>query len=258
MNLNVFRYISVIALFSVIAAVVTPFSASAQSTRTERRHINTGNRLYEQSKFADAQREYQAALKANPSSAVATYNLGLSQLRQIKNLKDTTSQNAGLRKEAVSNLSAVANMAASKPGLAAKANYNLGNMEFNSENYKGAIDYYKQSLRIDPSDERARKNLRIAQKKLQQQQQNQDKKDQDKKDQDKQDQDKKDQQQQQQKQDQQDQQKQDQQKDQQISPQTSQQILQAVDNKENAVRARVNKANSGKKSGEVARSVRRW
>ncbi|MGN0236701.1 MAG: tetratricopeptide repeat protein [Lepagella sp.] len=257
MKFNVFRYIPVIALFAVVAAVVTPFSVSAQSTRSERRHINTGNRLYEQSKFADAQREYQAALKANPSSAVATYNLGLSQLRQIQNLKDTTSKNAGLRKEAVSNLSAVANMAASKPGLAAKANYNLGNMEFNSENYKGAIDYYKQSLRIDPSDERTRKNLRIAQKKLQQQQkqQNQDKKDQDKKNQDK-----KDQQQQQQKQDQQkqDQQKQDQQKDQQISPQTSQQILQAVDNKENAVRARVNKANSGKKSGEAARSVRRW
>ena len=53
-------------------------------------------------------------------------------------------------------------------------------------------------------------------------------------------------------------QKQDQEKQQQISPQTSQQILQAVDNKENAVRARVNKANSGKKSGEAARSVRRW
>lgn len=247
--------IKVLALCAIlVAAVATPLSA--QSIRTERRHINTGNRLYEQNKFVDAQREYQAALKANPSSAVATYNLGLSQLRQIKNLKDTTSKNSPLRKEAVSNLSAVANMAASKPGLAAKANYNLGNMEFNSENYKGAIDYYKQSLRIDPSDERARKNLRIAQKKLQQQQQNQ--QNQDKKDQDKQDQDKKDQQQKQDQKQQKQDQKQDQEKQQQISPQTSQQILQAVDNKENAVRARVNKANSGKKSGEAARSVRRW
>ena len=247
--------IKVLALCAIlVAAVATPLSD--QSTRAERRHINTGNRLYEQNKFVDAQREYQAALKANPSSAVATYNLGLSQLRQIKNLKDTTSKNSPLRKEAVSNLSAVANMAASKPGLAAKANYNLGNMEFNSENYKGAIDYYKQSLRIDPSDERARKNLRIAQKKLQQQQQNQ--QNQDKKDQDKQDQDKKDQQQKQDQKQQKQDQKQDQEKQQQISPQTSQQILQAVDNKENAVRARVNKANSGKKSGEAARSVRRW
>ncbi|MCI6493965.1 MAG: tetratricopeptide repeat protein [Muribaculaceae bacterium] len=255
MNVMYVLNIKVLALCAIlVAAVATPLSA--QSTRAERRHINTGNRLYEQNKFVDAQREYQAALKANPSSAVATYNLGLSQLRQIKNLKDTTSKNSPLRKEAVSNLSAVANMAASKPGLAAKANYNLGNMEFNSENYKGAIDYYKQSLRIDPSDERARKNLRIAQKKLQQQQQNQ--QNQDKKDQDKQDQDKKDQQQKQDQKQQKQDQKQDQEKQQQISPQTSQQILQAVDNKENAVRARVNKANSGKKSGEAARSVRRW
>lgn len=255
MNVMYVLNIKVLALCAIlVAAVATPLSA--QSTRAERRHINTGNRLYEQNKFVDAQREYQAALKANPSSAVATYNLGLSQLRQIKNLKDTTSKNSPLRKEAVSNLSAVANMAASKPGLAAKANYNLGNMEFNSENYKGAIDYYKQSLRIDPSDERARKNLRIAQKKLQQQQQNQ--QNQDKKDQDKQNQDKKDQQQKQDQKQQKQDQKQDQEKQQQISPQTSQQILQAVDNKENAVRARVNKANSGKKSGEAARSVRRW
>ena len=255
MNVMHVLNIKVLALCAIlVAAVATPLSA--QSTRAERRHINTGNRLYEQNKFVDAQREYQAALKANPSSAVATYNLGLSQLRQIKNLKDTTSKNSPLRKEAVSNLSAVANMAASKPGLSAKANYNLGNMEFNSENYKGAIDYYKQSLRIDPSDERARKNLRIAQKKLQQQQQNQ--QNQDKKDQDKQDQDKKDQQQKQDQKQQKQDQKQDQEKQQQISPQTSQQILQAVDNKENAVRARVNKANSGKKSGEAARSVRRW
>lgn len=255
MNVMYVLNIKVLAICAIlVAAVATPLSA--QSTRAERRHINTGNRLYEQNKFVDAQREYQAALKANPSSAVATYNLGLSQLRQIKNLKDTTSKNSPLRKEAVSNLSAVANMAASKPGLAAKANYNLGNMEFNSENYKGAIDYYKQSLRIDPSDERARKNLRIAQKKLQQQQQNQ--QNQDKKDQDKQDQDKKDQQQKQDQKQQKQDQKQDQEKQQQISPQTSQQILQAVDNKENAVRARVNKANSGKKSGEAARSVRRW
>ena len=255
MNVMYVLNIKVLALCAIlVAAVATPLSA--QSTRAERRHINTGNRLYEQNKFVDAQREYQAALKANSSSAVATYNLGLSQLRQIKNLKDTTSKNSPLRKEAVSNLSAVANMAASKPGLAAKANYNLGNMEFNSENYKGAIDYYKQSLRIDPSDERARKNLRIAQKKLQQQQQNQ--QNQDKKDQDKQDQDKKDQQQKQDQKQQKQDQKQDQEKQQQISPQTSQQILQAVDNKENAVRARVNKANSGKKSGEAARSVRRW
>lgn len=255
MNVMYVLNIKVLAFCAIlVAAVATPLSA--QSTRAERRHINTGNHLYEQNKFVDAQREYQAALKANPSSAVATYNLGLSQLRQIKNLKDTTSKNSPLRKEAVSNLSAVANMVASKPGLAAKANYNLGNMEFNSENYKGAIDYYKQSLRIDPSDERARKNLRIAQKKLQQQQQNQ--QNQDKKDQDKQDQDKKDQQQKQDQKQQKQDQKQDQEKQQQISPQTSQQILQAVDNKENAVRARVNKANSGKKSGEAARSVRRW
>jgi PTS system ascorbate-specific IIC component len=41
--------------------------------------------------------------------------------------------------------------------------------------YANSVNYFKQSLKIDPKDDKARKNLRMAQKKLQQNQQNQDK-----------------------------------------------------------------------------------
>ena len=162
------------------------------------------------------------------------------------------------------NLSAVASQAKEKPGLASKANYNLGNLEFNVKDYKKAIEYYKQALRIDPNDNSARKNLRIAQKQLQNQ--DQDKQDQNKdQNQDQQNQDKdqnkdqnqdqnKDQNQQNQNQDKQDQK----QKENNISQQTANQILQAIDNKENQTRARVNRANKGDKSVGQGSARKKW
>ena len=123
------------------------------------------------------------------------------------------------------------------------------------EQYQKAIDYYKQSLRIDPDDDNARRNLRIAQKKLQQQnqdknQQNQNQDQQDKKDR----QDQKNQQQQQPQQQEQKQQPQ----EQKINEQTAQRILQAMDSKENQTRARVNRAAKGEKSVGNGGARKRW
>ena len=155
-------------------------------------------------------------------------------------------------------------MAKEKPGLASKANYNLGNIEFNREKYAEAINFYKQALRIDPKDENARKNLRIAQ--LKQQNQNNDNKDNQDNKQDQQQDQNKDQQQDQDKnkdqnQDQNKDQNQDQKKDNQqqnINNQTASQILQAVDNKENQTRARVNRANKGEKAAAAGARSKRW
>ena len=67
-----------------------------------------------------------------------------------------------------------------------KAAYDLGNLAFNQQNYQGAIDHYKNALRKNPDNDKARENLRLAQKKLEEQNKNQDKnKDQQNKDQNK-------------------------------------------------------------------------
>ena len=223
--------------------------AAQASTRAERKLVTKGNKLYTERKFVEAASVYEEALKENPQSTSARYNLGLAQLRQVKNPADTTPANRQMLDRARKNLADVANRAKDKPGLAAKANYNLGNLEFNTEQYQKAIDYYKQALRIDPADDHARKNLRIAQKKLQQQQnQNQDQQNQDQEQ-------KQDQQQQQQQQQQQERQ---QPQEQQINEQTAERILQAMDNKENQTRARVNRANKGEKGVGGARATKRW
>ena len=156
----------------------------------------------------------------------------------------------------------MASLARTKPGLAAKANFNLGNLEFNAKDYQKAVDYYKQALRIDPSDDKARKNLRIAQKNLQKKNQDQNKDN----NQENQDKDKNDKEQENEKNKNDKDQNQDQNKDkdqkddsrQNLSQQSAAQILQAIDNKESTTRARVNKANKGDKSEASGRNTRRW
>lgn len=233
---------------SVMLIGISTVPVAQASTRAERRLVTKGNKLYTERKFVEAESVYQEALRENPQSTSARYNLGLSQLRQVKNLKDSTPKTQKLIEGARQNFTEAARNVKQRPGIAAKANYNLGNMEFNMEQYQKAIDYYKQSLRIDPDDDNARRNLRIAQKKLQQQNQNQDQ--QDKKDQ----QDQKNQQQQQPQQQEQKQQPQ----EQKINEQTAQRILQAMDSKENQTRARVNRAAKGEKSVGNGSARKRW
>lgn len=256
-----------VTLFLSFLCLAVQFSPVAASTRKERRLINKGNDAYKERNFSEAQNIYQEALQENPSSAEARYNLGLSQIRQVSNLADTTSSNQARIDVARKNFQDVAALAKDKPGLAAKANLNLGNIEFKAQEFQKAIDYYKQALRIDPKDDKARKNLRIAQLNLkkQQDQKNQDQKNQDQdkdknKDQQDKDKDKKDQNQDKNKQDKnqdkQDQNK-DKQQDQNLNQQSAERILKAVDNKESATRARVTKG-SGKEHGVSGRNTRRW
>ncbi len=254
------RYIRLSVLLIMAIICNAGFNAFAQSVREERKLIMEGNKLYTERKYAEAAKKYEEALGVNSLSAVSKYNLGLSQIKQVTNPQDTTPKSKTLLEGARRNLSSVAAMAKEKPGLASKANYNLGNLEFNVKEYKNAIEYYKQALRINPEDESARKNLRIAQKQLQNQDQNNN---QNQENQNK-DQDKQNQQDKQKQQDKQDQQNKDQdkqkeeQKDNSISQQAANQILQAMDNKENQTRARVNRANKGEKSANSGSSRRRW
>ncbi|MCM1369778.1 MAG: tetratricopeptide repeat protein [Candidatus Amulumruptor caecigallinarius] len=246
------RY-SVVVLFIILSIFPAHYSY-AKTSRQERRLIMQGNKQYDSRKYVEAASIYEEAIKINPASAEAKYNLGLSQIRQVAVPSDTTPSNKALLDNARKNLTDVASLAKVKPGLAAKANYNLGNLEFNSKDFQKAIEYYKQALRIDPNDNAARKNLRIAQKNLQKQ--NNDKNNKNQQDNKKENKDKQDQQQQQNQN--QNQNQQDKQQDKHLSEQAAARILQAVDNKENQVRARVNKASKGEKSNSGSRSTRKW
>lgn len=217
-------------LLLIVAAAVPAFAQKDASTKILRNTIREGNEYYDKGNFAKALESYEVALQLDPSSQIATYNKALALLNMAG--EDTKGSENDPRQQAAQLLEQVGNACmASDSTLAEKAFYNLGNMAYNDQDYGKSIERYKQALRINPDNNRTRQNLRLAQLKKQEQDQNKDK---DKQDQQQQQQ--QEQQQQQQKQQQQEQQQQQQQQQQQPMTQNAEQILQAMQNKENATR----------------------
>ncbi len=236
-------------------------SEPPESTRAERRHILEGNELYGKGNFAGAMGSYNAALEERQGSVEARYNLGLSQIRRAQTIEADSLKEAFMQ-TALANTTEAARHGSDKPLVASRASYNLGNLTFEKEDYAGAIAQYKQALRLNPDDEAARRNLRIAQlKKQEQDDKNDDKQDQDQnKDQNRDQQQNQDRQNQNQdRNQQQDQNQQPQQpEEQEINPQTSEQILKAMENKENQTRAKVMKGQNGQEAAGSARHRKNW
>ena len=200
-------------LLLIVAAAVPAFAQKDASTKILRNTIREGNEYYDKGNFAKALESYEVALQLDPSSQIATYNKALALLNMAG--EDTKGSENDPRQQAAQLLEQVGNACmASDSTLAEKAFYNLGNMAYNDQDYGKSIERYKQALRINPDNNRTRQNLRLAQLKKQEQDQNKDK--------DKQDQQQEPQQQQQQQQ--------------QPMTQNAEQILQAMQNKENATR----------------------
>ncbi len=247
----------IITIISLLSLAIAALPAYAESTRKERRLISEGNRLYKEGKFKEASKQYQMAVAVNPQSPEARFNLALSHLKLAAQPGVDEKQREQLMKSGTEGMSAIAGVGASNPKLASYAAYNLGNVAFNAQQYPEAIQCYKQALRFNPDDDTARRNLRIAQKKLQDQ--NKDKNKDQNKDQNK-DKDNKDKDQNNQNKDQnQNKDKnENQQKDNSMSNNTAEQILKAMENKENATRTRVNAAGQGKEAAGKNGGRKNW
>lgn len=246
---------------------LTAFAQEQKSTRKERNYIVEGNKLYANKEYKKAEEAYNRALKENPMSYRAMYNKALTQIRigEDEDLKDQEQKKQYLQ-NGVQTMESVASINGADPEVSSMAHYNLGNIAFKTGDYASAVQSYKQSLRLDPTSDKARKNLRIAQKKLQQQNnQNQNNQDQQQEDQ-QQNQDKQDQQQKQDKQEEQQpkpqsnkQQEQQQPQDGEMSEQSAEQILNAMENKENSTRQRVQgQLNKGNKNSGRNRPIKKW
>ena len=151
----------------VTILILLPITVVAQvnSTKHERNFIREGNKMYSEKRYADAEKAYQKALQENESSPIAKFNLATTYLRQA-NVNDTTKN--GLLEQSMNMLNEVA--ATADNALASKAYYDLGNIYYNQKNYAASVEYYKNALRKNPDDDKARENLRLAQKQLKDQQ----------------------------------------------------------------------------------------
>lgn len=215
--------------------VISLHNTPSDSYKDERNLIRKGNKLFEEGNFHQALEAYGKALEVNKGSIAGRYNKARALLElQSDDNKGTANDPRAQAVEIFNNL--IEDARNYDRVVQEKIYYNLGNLAFNDEQYDQSIELYKNALRIDPYNQQTRENLRLAQLKKQEQEnqdQNQD-----------QDQDQQDQQQQQNQQDQQDQQQdqQDQQQQQeqpQPMTQSAQQILQTMQNKENATRKKV-------------------
>lgn len=112
----------------------------------ERSEVRKGNRQYNKGNYEKSIERYERALTAAPDQFEATYNLGnaLYKAERFDHAEQTMQRAAAdtLRTE----------------DERAEAFYNLGNAQFQQKKYKEALESYKQSLRLNPSDMEAKYN----------------------------------------------------------------------------------------------------
>ncbi len=247
---------------------LAPAAQAQESTKKERNYIRSGNKLFNDKRYAEAEVEYNKALQENPQSAVATFNLATTLLRQGGGTaaKDDKNNPAVRAQGMLEQLVKTSN----DPSIVSKSYYDLGNIAYAAQDYGKAIEMYKNALRRNPDYDHARDNLRLAQLKKQEQDknkndQNQDKdknKDQQDKDKDKNQDQNKDQNKDQDKNKDQNQQNKDQQQQQQqqggMSQQNAEQILKTMQDKENSTQQRVQAVQAQQQQRERSRTSNKW
>lgn len=221
--------------------------------------IKEGNKLYHDKRYSEAEVCYNKALEINPNSAVAQFNLA-STLMQNNGNSDPTAESSPIN-QAERILQSLVKTAGDEASIVEKSFYNLGNIAFNRQQYAESIEMYKNALRKNPDNDKARENLRLAQLKMQNQNQNQDQQ----QDQDQQEQ--QDQQQQQQNQDQQQDknqqnqnknQEQQQNQQQQMSDANAERILKAMENAEAATRRKVEAQKAKEQQSNSRYTTKPW
>lgn len=212
---------------SVLIILLTLASVSAWGQKAD---LRKGNREFRKGEYGEADISYRKGLLKDTSSVAAKYNLANNLYRQES------------FDEAAKMLDGIEN-----PDAAAC--FNRGDVAIAKEDWKTAVDSFKECLLQDPGDLKAKENYIYARNKLmeqqeqqeqQQNQQDQNKDNQDQnKDQDQQDKDQNQDQQQNQQDQNKDQDQQQQQEQQELSAQQAQQLLQAIQEKEKQTQEKV-------------------
>ena len=244
--------------------MLTAGSAFAQ---TDRKEVRKGNRFFKDENYKEAEVEYRKALIKDSLSVAGNYNLA-----NVLMLQDDAANAELIYAKVGDTISKMPQQVDWKKGSVKVAKndvapdyyHNLGNSLLAQKRYAEAVDAYKNALRRNPSDAQTRENYIYAKKKMedeqnqdQQQQQNQDQQNQQdqqqqqdqnqnqnqnqdqNKDQNQDNKDKKDNKDNPDKQDQPQDQQQQPQNEPKITPQAAEQMLQAMQEKENQTQEKV-------------------
>lgn len=129
------------------------------------------NQEYKKKEFSKAREKYQENSLKNPENGQLHYNLGNALYKESKLDEAEAEYKMALRDQNFEDKS--------------KLYQNMGNIRFQNQDYKNALEFFKKSLVADPTNPDARYNYEMAARYLQKQQQQQQNQDQDNQDQDK-------------------------------------------------------------------------
>jgi Ca-activated chloride channel family protein len=158
-----------------IAFVLLCFSAFGQDWRDS---LTVAREAYKKADYSKALKYYESAQKKAPDNIDLSDEMAQSayKAREFEKAEKIYKQSGNSKKSAINK---------------ADNYHNLGNSRMKSKNYQGAIDAYKESLRLNPNDNNTRYNLSEAIRQLKNEQKKQQNQEQNKQNQDKQNQDKK-------------------------------------------------------------------
>ena len=153
----------------IIGIAITVFlfcAGTVTAQKAERKNVRDGNKQYTKEHFTEAEIAYRKSIEVNPRSVEGIYNLGNSLYKQekypeaVEQYQLITGQGERLLREDEHNIERLAHVF-----------HNMGNICMKGQDYQKSIEAYKQSLRLNPTDDETRYNLALAQKLLQDQQQ---------------------------------------------------------------------------------------
>lgn len=151
MKLNVYMFL--------IPVIFLAGTLVLDAQESDRRDVRRGNRQFRDGNFKEAVVDYQKALLRDSTSFAASYNLAnalyrMDNFQEAKAALDTVSETAP------------------ESAHAADYYYNAGNVAMALEDYRSAVESYKEALLRNPGDLDAKENYIYAKKKLEDQQDN--------------------------------------------------------------------------------------
>ena len=155
---------AIVKYMALVVALLLCGEVSAQQMR-ERGLVRRGNREFKHEKFEKSVDSYQEALKHDPNSFEAKYDLASALYRTERYDK------------AEQTLLSIANDSTRTELERSEVAYNLGNTQFAQQKYKEALSSYRRAMRLNPDDQEAKYNYAYTKRLIQeqeQQQQNQD------------------------------------------------------------------------------------
>ena len=141
--------------------VFTFVCISILSAQSERKITRNGNSQYDSGNFVDAEVNYKKAIEENSNLLEAQFNLGDALVKQER------------FDEALASFDLVSSTT-DDPELKANALHNKGNVLLQQQDLEGALESYKDALRVNPKDHQTRYNYAYAKQQLAEQQEQED------------------------------------------------------------------------------------